>query len=179
MKALIVYETWFGNTRQVAEAVARGLQGAFDVTVTAVGSAPSEPGDGTGLLVVGGPTHAFGMSRRSTRRSAVEQARSKEMLDAASPSEEFGVREWLAGLPRVDGGMAAAFDTRAPKKGFITFGSAARGIESELKKRGYRIVTKREGFTVSASEGPVSEGELERAEEWGRSMAAVAAPALT
>jgi flavodoxin len=70
MRALIVVESWFGNTRAIAGAVAEGLGGFMTVDVTEIGDAPARVAPDVDLVVVGGPTHAFGMSRPSTRRPA-------------------------------------------------------------------------------------------------------------
>ena len=72
-KALVVFETLFGNTRKVAEAVGAGLKERFDVTVVDVLDAKPSPGD-VALLIVGGPIHAFSMSRQATRDEALKQA---------------------------------------------------------------------------------------------------------
>ncbi|MEX1126227.1 MAG: flavodoxin, partial [Acidimicrobiia bacterium] len=72
MKALVVYESMFGNTKLIAEAVAGGLTRHLDVETVEVGQKPVF-GPGVDLVVVGGPTHAFGMTRASTRKSAAEQ----------------------------------------------------------------------------------------------------------
>ncbi|MFG1965303.1 flavodoxin family protein [Nonomuraea sp. NPDC049028] len=108
MYALIVYESMFGNTKQIAEAVAEGLATTMRTEVLEVGSAPASVGEDLGLLVVGGPTHAFGMSRASTRQSAAQQGR---VL-----SQGQGVREWLATVRSPSARLAsAAFDTRIAK----------------------------------------------------------------
>jgi len=174
MKAAVVFESMFGNTQKVAEAIGRGLSSAFETAVIEVGHAPDGLADGVDLLVVGGPTHAFGMSRPSTRKSAVEQRGQRGWTPVSSSD---GVREWLDALSKAKGVKAAAFDTRVPRKGFLSFGSAARGIASELNKRGFKLVADPEGFLVLGTEGPLAERELERAEEWGRAIASSATAA--
>jgi flavodoxin len=67
MHAIVVYESMFGNTQRVAEAVAAGIAAHMTVELIEVGAAPTQIGEDVGLLVVGGPTHAFGLSRQSTR----------------------------------------------------------------------------------------------------------------
>ena len=71
MKALVVYESMWGNTKQVAEANADGLQESMEVELVDVNRAPAEPEPDVGLIVAGGPTHAFSMSRTNTRADAV------------------------------------------------------------------------------------------------------------
>ena len=92
MKALVVYESMFGNTEQLARAVAAGLGESVDVQVTEVTDAPTEPDPEVALIVAGGPTHAFSMSRESTRADAISKG-------AHEGEREFGLREWMAALP--------------------------------------------------------------------------------
>ena len=91
MRALVVYESMFGNTRLVAEAVADGLSSVLDVDVVEVAAAPTSFDD-VELLVVGGPTHAFGMTRQRTRDDARRQA---EQSGHEVVSMGIGMREWL------------------------------------------------------------------------------------
>ena len=108
MRALVVFESMFGNTQIVARAVADGLSSCMAVDVVEVGAAPTVIDDDVELLVVGGPTHAFGMSRPATREGSAKQA------EQGVVSTGIGLREWLAA---VQGGSAsvaaAAFDTRS------------------------------------------------------------------
>ena len=162
MRALVVYESMFGNTRTIAEAIAEGL--GEDALLAEVGRRPSIDAD-IDLVVVGGPTHAFGMTRASTRASAREQA-----ADGHVVSEGIGVREWLDGLPRATAPVdAAAFDTRvAPAR---VPGSAARRIARGLRRKGMHPVADPHTFWVSGTPGPLSEGERERARAWGCALA--------
>ena len=73
MRALVVYESMFGNTQTIADAIAGGLAQRMRVDAVEVGSAPATLDDDVTLLVVGGPTHAFGMSRPRTRQDAATQ----------------------------------------------------------------------------------------------------------
>jgi hypothetical protein len=76
MKILVVYESMYGNTHLVADAIAKGIREVeSDVTVLPVDEADADALAGTGLLVIGGPTHAHGMTRPSTRNAAVQAAR--------------------------------------------------------------------------------------------------------
>lgn len=170
MRVLVVYESMFGNTRAVADAIGEGLvsRGA-SVEVVEVGGAPPAPDADVDLLVVGGPTHAFGLSRASTRSSAAEQATGPIV------STGIGLRDWLEALPRPTGAtVAASFDTHADKK---FPGSAARGAEKRLRHRGYRAIVPAESFYVSDMQGPLVAGELDRARSWGAELGAVTSPA--
>src|SRR4051794_40753049 len=110
MRALVVFESMFGDTETIARAVADGLSGGMRVDIVDVAAAPRVDAD-VDLLVVGGPTHAFGMSRPNTRNDAVRQG-------GRSAAESVGVREWLDGQRPTSTARAAAFDTRI-KKWFI------------------------------------------------------------
>ncbi|MGR6919333.1 flavodoxin family protein [[Actinomadura] parvosata] len=165
MDALLVYESMFGNTKQIAEAVAEGLATRLRTEVVEVGFAPAKVGPEVGLLVVGGPTHAFAMSRASTRRSAAQQTTQPLV------SRGDGVREWLAALATASSAVrSAAFDTRVAKPRVP--GSAARGIARRLRRIGVRAVAPAQSFYVTGTEGPLAAGELERARQWGQSLAA-------
>jgi hypothetical protein len=160
MRARVVFESMFGNTQAIAQAVAEGLAENMSVDLEEVGSAATDVTDDVGLLVVGGPTHAFGMSRERTRESAAVQAAG----DVVSAGE--GLREWLGA---VTGGSraiaAAAFDTRIDKPRMP--GSAARGAEKRLRRLGFRVLVPAASFYVTDTSGPLVEGERERARRSG------------
>lgn len=163
-KVLVVYESMFGNTHHVAEAVAEGLRSAAEVTLVDVGEAPLEISDDIDLVVVGGPTHAFGMSRPSTRQSAVEQGADPQA------TEHSGLREWIAGVVAHDGLPTAAFDTKVAKPHLP--GSAAKSAERKLRHRGFQQLVHPESFLVAGTTGDLLDGELERARAWGESLVA-------
>ncbi len=166
MKALIVYDSFFGNTEKIAQAVARGIGAPEEVGLVKVGSlAPWQktPGlapqqlEGVQLLVVGSPTRGFRASE--------------------------GTAAFLAGLPAgsLKGVRVAAFDTRMGFEDmgwgtaiirFMFFikvgGYAAEPMAKALQKLGGELALPAEGFFVKGSEGPLKEGELERAEAWGK-----------
>jgi Flavodoxin domain len=162
MRSLVIYESWFGNTRRVAEEIGEALASEGEAEVVSL--AEELPAlDGVELLVVGAPTHVHGLSGRRSREAAMEQGG----LGAA----KIGVRDWLEALPDGAGGpRVTAFDTRANKPALLV-GSAARGIAKRLRQRGYRLVTEPASFFVAGTPGPLEEGELERAAEWGRTLA--------
>jgi len=152
MKALVVYESFFGNTEAIARAVANGLAARYEVSVQRVGDVNPEQFKGFDLVAIGSPTRAF------------------------QPSE--GTKALLKSLPAgaLQGIRVAAFDTRMDVKevnnAFLTFmekifGYAAEPIGKKLAKAGGKLVLPPEGFIVKGSEGPLRDGELERAEAWG------------
>ena len=160
MRARVVYESMFGNTQAIAQAVADGLAESMSVELEEVGSAAADIGGNVDLLVVGGPTHAFGMSRERTRESAVVQAAG----DVVSADE--GLREWLGALTGGSRAIAAAaFDTRIDKPRMP--GSAAHGAEKRLRRLGFRVLIPAASFYVTDTSGPLVDGERERARRWG------------
>lgn len=165
MKAFVVYESLFGNTARIGEAIAESLRThGLEVEngpISDVSATETE----TDLLVVGAPTHAHGMSRVGTRKAAVEDKRNAFPAADSMP----GIREWVAGLPSGSGRMAAAFDTRFDKPRWIT-GSAAKGIARALGQRGYRLVSPPESFFVTGEHG-LEGGEVEHATAWGTDLA--------
>jgi flavodoxin len=166
MNAIVVYESIYGNTRAIAEAVAEGLGGA---PVLCTHQAVGETAEAE-LLVVGGPTHMHGLPTAHSREMAV-QAIHEDGGAHVEPGadEEPGLRAWLRDLPPGEGTLAAAFDTRLDKSPWLT-GVASRGIERRLRRRGYHVLSTA-SFLVEDSEGPLEEGELERARAWGAKLA--------
>lgn len=161
--ALVLFESMFGNTQEIAEAVAEGLSSSLPTVILEVGTAPAALPDDVDLLLVGGPTHAFGLSRPGTREDASRQAGGQVV------SGRIGLREWLAALARTSGNVAvAAFDTRIAKPRVP--GSAARAAEKRLRRLGFRVVAASESFYVTGTAGPLVEGETERARAWGEKL---------
>jgi hypothetical protein len=171
MKIVVVYETHYGQTREIAYAVADGArEGGADATVVGVEEATAPQVDGADLLVVGAPTHMLGMSRPWSRGKAHPQeiGTGGEIAD--------GVREWLVALRAAGTGRrAAAFDTRLPS---ALAGGAAHGVARALHKHGFELVADPEGFVVNEAEGPLRDGELDRARSWGAALAGKVAPAM-
>lgn len=171
MRALIVYESMFGNTQRIADAIAEGLGRHGRVEVVEVGQAILPVPHDLDLLVIGGPTHAFGMSHPNTRKSAVPQA-AGPLISAGG-----GIREWIARLAatgrKVD---TAVFDTRLGKPRWTT-GSAARSAAKRLKRNGIPLVAPAVSFIVTSTTGPLGDGELVRARQWGETLGQVTASA--
>lgn len=123
MRALVVYESMFGNTRAIAEAVAAGLEAHLPVLVREVSGAPIVLDEDVRLLVAGGPTHAFGMSRARTREQGSQRG------GPGTSATGLGIREWLGQVRRPGDVAAATFDTRANRPRLP--GSAARARAHE------------------------------------------------
>jgi flavodoxin len=160
---MVIYDSLYGNTEKIARAIGAGLAEAIPASGTTeviqVGDVQPEQLVGLDLLLVGGPTHG---SRPSP------------------PMHEF-----LNRLPKdaLAGVKVAAFDTRTDMdklegatrffgKIFDRFGYAAPKISSSLEQKGGRVVKPAEGFFVKGTEGPLFQGELERAANWARQIAA-------
>ena len=157
IKAVVLYESLFGNTESIARAIADGLDQSYEVALASFGAAPVRTTEAD-LIVLGGPTHGWGMTKPSSRRRP------------GSSAYAIGVREWLDASPPGKGRSAAAFDTRFDKSRWLT-GSAAVRIERELERLDYRMVMPPESFFVLHSGGPLRPGEVERARRWGLDLA--------
>jgi Flavodoxin domain len=177
VKALVVYESMFGNTRLIADAAAEGLRTHADVQVVGVAAAEAALGD-FDLVVVGSPTHAWGMPWPSTRRSAPIRAHKpgSALLMEQGANTGPGVREWLASVGHVQT-QAAAFDTRIKSAVFFT-GRASKGISRQLARHGLLVISPPESFFVD-KESHLLAGEVERAWSWGAHVAAVACRSLS
>jgi len=163
MKALVVYESLFGNTEKIARAIVDRLAATAEVTLAEVGTAP--PVTGYDLLIVGAPTHAFSLSRPATRQDAQRQG---------AHAGRIGLREYLDGLPPLPGLAAAAFCSRMDKP--LT-GSAARKADKRLRRLGCRVVSSPADFKVSGTTGPLLDGELDRARRWAAALLSTSAAA--
>jgi len=144
MKALIVYDSVYGNTEKIARAVAEAITPSYEVKVVQAGEAnPSELAS-TDLLIVGSPTHA----------------------GRPTPA----IQDLLNKVPKLQGINIAAFDTRITTKLVGVFGYAAGRIAGNLKRKGGTLIVSPEGFFVTGNKGPLKEGELERAAGWAKGI---------
>ena len=156
MKALIVYDSVFGNTEQIAQAMGKGLGAPDQVQVLKVDAVQPQQLMGLELLIVGSPTRAFRPTPAITK-----------LLKAIPANGLSGAR-------------VAAFDTRIPADhpetpGLLRFmvklfGYAAKPIADKLQSKGGKLALPPEGFFVQGTEGPLQDGELERASEWARQL---------
>lgn len=161
MKALVVYESYWGNTAAVAEAIAEGFgPGAQAVTTDQASDAAVTEAD---LIVAGAPVIAFGLVSDKMRNSLVaDSEKAPSPPDLSHPS----MRSWLEHLP-AGHGRSAAFETRIWWSPRGATGTIGRGLAGA----GYRPVAKGRGFIVTGTYGPLRDGELERAREWGAELA--------
>ncbi|MBU7016773.1 MAG: flavodoxin family protein [Theionarchaea archaeon] len=142
MKVLVVYDSKYGNTKKIAEAIG-DTSGGRVVHVDVVDSSELENLD---LFIVGSPTHG----------------------GRPTPA----IQDFLKNIPNssIRDINVAAFDTRFSKRWVKIIGFAAKKIGSILKKKGGNLVLPPEGFIVKATKGPLEEGELERAANWSKSV---------
>lgn len=169
MRALVVYESMFGNTHEIAEHVAEGLRIVHEVIVLA--ACEADPADAAtyDLVVVGAPTHAHGLPSASSRHSAEDVANKDGGLDLDVDVSAPGVREWIDSLDGAAHRHAAAFDTRVDGPALVT-GRASKGIAKRLGRQGFDVVMEPESFLVDRH-NHLRDGEAERATEWGRALA--------
>jgi flavodoxin len=152
MKALVIYDSVYGNTQKIAQAIGDGLTG--EVKVVPVGDMNASELRSFDLIIVGSPVHG---------------GRATPAIDA-----------FLKQLPAhsLEGKGVAAFDTRfeSEEQGIglrilmSVIRYAAERIAKDLAKKGGRLVAEPEGFIVEQKEGPLKQGELERASQWAKTM---------
>jgi uncharacterized protein YndB with AHSA1/START domain len=184
MRAVVVYESLYGNTHEIAAAIAAGVTDAqpdAQVDLLRVGEADPEQAAAADLLIVGGPTHMRGMTTGLSRKigvSAEEKKDPGERHDLEPDAEGPGVRDWFHGLPKTSGRRsAAAFDTRISAR---LGGGAAPGIARRLRSHGYDVIAEPEGFYIQDNgEGPLKDGETHRARAWAAALTCNATGATT
>jgi flavodoxin-like protein len=169
MRALVVYESMYGNTRLIASNIADGLRADYEVTVVPVAGATAELVAGADLLVAGAPTHMHGLSSLASRQQARAAARDGSGLRLDPDADGPGMQDWLQGIGHRDG-LAAVFDTRVNGFAVLT-GRAGRRIAKLLKRRGYRLVAAPQSFLV-CSHGTLLDGEASWARRWGMTVGA-------
>lgn len=172
MRALVVYESMYGNTHAIAINIAAGLGASCEVTLVPVTRATPDLMAAADLVIAGGPTHMHGMSTAASRRMAAQAAANEGSGLAMDPDADSpGIRGWLS-QAGPGHGLAAAFDTRIGGAPLLT-GRAGRGIARLLNARGYHLLTTPASFLVS-KEGTLLEGEDARARAWGALIGAQA-----
>jgi flavodoxin len=153
MKALIVYDSVFGNTEKVAQSMAAALQ----ASALPVSQVATDKLRGLDLLIVGSPTRSF---RPTPAISQFLKALLKNHL-AGIQVAAFDTRIWLNTID------SAAFRFIVDKGGY-----AASTMAKALTKEGGKLLAPPEGFLVTGEQGPLKEGELERAAAWARRFCA-------
>ena len=156
MQSIVIYDSLYGNTEKIALSIGAALAEVGTSSTLRVGDMHMDLLDGVGILVVGSPTQGF------------------------KPTD--AIKAFLNGIPdhHLKGFKVAAFDTRftpdniasTPVLPFMVklFGYAAEPIAKALQKKSGELVVPAEGFYVAGKEGPLLEGELERAATWTRKL---------
>ena len=151
MKTLVLYDSAFGNTEQIARSIGRAITG--DVEVLRIGECNPSTLESLDFLFVGSPTQA------------------------GKPT--LAMRDFLNKVPEaaLKKRRVAAFDTRLSGKLVGIFGYAAGKIANDLESKGAALASSPEGFFVNGKEGPLKEGELERAALWAKETVRILSPA--
>ena len=144
MKALIIYDSMYGNTEKIAQAIGGAIAG--DAKVLRVGEVNPSELEAIDLLIVGSPTQGGGPTQ--------------------------AIQDFLNKVPEptLKGIRVAAFDTRFTSRWARIFGFAAGRIARVLEGKGGNLVASPEGFFVTGTKGPLKEGELERAASWAKGI---------
>lgn len=166
MRALVIYESIYGNTHLVANHIAVGLRTVADVRVVPVAEATLDVVSGVDFLVVGGPTHMHTVTTSKSRQAAIEAAAKPGTDLTIDPDAEGpGLRDWFDALELSARPRAAAFDTRMDGPAMLT-GRASRGIAHRLAHHGLEVIAPPESFLVTRDNHLVT-GVAESAEAWG------------
>ncbi len=161
MKAIVVYESKWGNTAAVAKAIAGGL--GPDASVMTTDEATPAAIAGADLIVAGSPLLGFALPTEAMLDSIAKDAKNPP---AAPDASHRTMRSWLADLPS-GSGRGASFETRI----WWSPGSAAKAILKELEAAGYKTADEPQKFIVTGRVGPLKDGELDRARQWGATLA--------
>jgi hypothetical protein len=163
MKAIVVYESLWGNTAAIARAIADGL--GPDSPALSTAEATGAVLEGVDLIVAGAPVLAFRLPDEQMRQNlAANPGKAPTPPNLTHPS----MRTWLAALPKGNG-RATAFETRI----WWSPGGSTKAILRGLQSAGYRPISKEHRFIVEGAYGPLRDGEIERARLWGAELAKV------
>lgn len=161
MKAIVAYESLWGNTAAIARAIAKGIGPDAQALTTA--QATPEMLAGADLIVAGSPLFAFRLPTDDIR----ETIRKKASMFAAPPDLSHpALRAWLQTVP-AGRGRSAAFETRM----WFSPGGATGAILRGLKEAGYAPLARGKRFRVAGMTGPLKSGEIDRARAWGAWLA--------
>jgi len=161
VKAIIVYESMWGNTAAIARAIAEGM--GPEAMALNTSQATSETVADADLIVGGAPLMGFMLPTQSTRDTL---ATSKQHRDNPPDLSNPSMRSWFKTLSR-GSGHGAGFETGLN----WSPGSAAKKITRKLASAGYETVVEPERFLVTGTYGPLKDGEIERAKAWGAAIA--------
>ena len=161
MKAVVVYESLWGNTAAIARAIAEGIGSGAQALSTAQASGAAI--SGVDLIVAGSPVLGFRLpSEKMLENIRANPGKAPKPPNLSQPS----MRSWLEAPPK-GGGRSAAFETRI----WWSLGGATGAILRALKRAGFEPLGKGRRFIVKGTYGPLRDGELERARLWGEELA--------
>jgi flavodoxin len=169
MRVLVIYDSLYGNTEKIARAIGDGLSGAIgtaaSVEIIKAGDAHPDQLAGADLLLAGAPTHG-------SRPSPAMQDLLNRIPEHALASVKVAAFDTRTDMDKIAGAV------RLVGKILDRFGYAASRILSSLEKKGGQAVKPPEGFFVKDTQGPLEDGELERAADWARQIVAQGIPVL-
>jgi hypothetical protein len=163
MHAVVVYESFWGNTATIAQAIAEGI--GPDATAMTTDEATADIVSGADMIVAGAPVVGFRLATDEIREGLYNESGAPKPADTLHPS----MRAWLEQVPTGQAPIAA-FETRFR----FSPGGAIGTITRELERAGYRPLSKGRKFLVTGKYGPLKAGELERARAWGAELVAAA-----
>jgi len=166
-KAVVVYESIYGNTHAIAEAIGEGLGASVDVELVPASEIQGRSLDDVSLVIAGGPTHGHGLSRPPLREAGVKDATASGK-DVDPGAEGPWLREWFESLGE-GSAWTASFDTRYDMPELLT-GHASKGIMKKLERHGFRRISEPQSFLVTRH-NHLLPGEADRAREWGTLLA--------
>ncbi|AXH36083.1 flavodoxin [Humibacter sp. BT305] len=173
--ALVVYESEFGATRLIAEAITVGLRTGFASQCVSVADQFRDALEAAALIVLGAPTHVHGLTTVTSRGEAWTMAQTRQDDLAFEGDEARGMREWLETVTLPSTAVYATFGTRAHGPALLT-GSAAAGIARRLRRRGLQLITEPMAFTVDEHHH-LESGQQKKAEAWGAELVSRISPA--
>jgi flavodoxin len=144
MNAVVVYFSKFGNTQKVAETIAEELEREVPVRMLSLDNLNASELEGVDLVIMGTPTHRMNLP------------------EAVRTVFEKLPRRILRKIP------IATFDTSYKMSAFLAHFTASKKLARKLRRLGGVRVVPPETFHVMEREGPLYEGELDRAREWTR-----------
>jgi len=160
VRAVVVYESLWGNTAEIARAIAEGIGPGTEAVTTS--QAAAAIGEGVDLLVTGAPLLGFDLPTEDMRASiAKDPGKPPSPPDLSHPS----MRSWLESLPPVSC-WCATFETRI----WWSPGSAAKKMMAFLESKGMRRAAEPAKFIVTGRYGPLKAAEVDRARAWGASL---------
>jgi flavodoxin len=153
MKGLVIYDSVFGNTEKIAQAIGVILSEQGSVQTLSVGKMTADSMSGLDMLLVGSPTRGFRPTEAVSKFLNLIPKKSLVGIRVAA----FDTRIWLDTI-----------DSKTLRFVVDKGGYAANTIAKSLVKKGGQLVAPPEGFLVIGEQGPLKDGELERASAWGR-----------